>query len=46
MMTASAFRADCLAASRWVQRQRGTIIITKRGKPMAKLVPVGDEKDE
>lgn len=39
---AGQFKAKCLALLNDVQRQRSEIVITKRGKPVAKLVPVVD----
>lgn len=45
-MAAGTFKAKCLAVMDEVQSKRETVIITKHGKPVAKLVPVGDEKDE
>jgi prevent-host-death family protein len=39
-MAAGAFKAKCLAVMDEVQSRRVTIVITKRGKPVAKLVPV------
>jgi prevent-host-death family protein len=45
-MAAGTFKAKCLAVMDEVQSKRETVIITKRGKPVAKLVPVGAEKDE
>ncbi len=45
-MAAGVFKAKCLAVMDEVQSKRETVIITKRGKPVAKLVPVGAEKDE
>ncbi len=45
-MAAGVFKAKCLAVMDEVQAKRETVIITKRGKPVAKLVPVGAEKDE
>lgn len=44
-ITAGAFKANCLAILDEVQAKRETVVITKRGKPVAKLVPVGTEKD-
>ena len=38
-MAAGSFKANCLALMDEVQAKRQTIIITKRGKPVAKLVP-------
>jgi prevent-host-death family protein len=37
---AGEFKAKCLKLLDEVQRQRKQVIITKRGKPVAKLVPV------
>lgn len=39
-MTATEFRAKCLGLFDWVARTGGTIVITKRGKPMARVVPI------
>jgi prevent-host-death family protein len=36
---AGEFKAKCLALLDEVQRQRKEIVITKRGKPVAKVVP-------
>jgi prevent-host-death family protein len=36
----------CLGLLDEVQRQRKEIVITKRGKPVAKLVPVKKERTE
>ena len=45
-MGAGAFKANCLAVMDEVQSKRITVVITKRGKPVAKLVPVNEEKDD
>jgi prevent-host-death family protein len=45
-MAAGTFKVHCLAVMDEVQSKRESIIITKRGKPVAKLVPVGKEKDD
>jgi prevent-host-death family protein len=45
-MTAKSFKAKCLKVIDEVHSKHVTVIITKRGKPVAKLVPVGAEKDE
>ena len=45
-MPAGQFKAHCLAVMDEVAAQRTAIIITKRGKPVAKLVPVEKEKDD
>jgi prevent-host-death family protein len=39
-IAAGQFKAKCLGLLDEVQRQRSEIVITKRGKPVAKLVPV------
>jgi len=45
-MAAGAFKAKCLAVMDEVQSKRVTVVITKRGKPVAKLVPVEPKQDE
>jgi prevent-host-death family protein len=42
-VAAADFKANCLRLMDEVARQRRPFIITKRGKPVAKLVPVGEE---
>lgn len=39
-ITASKFKANCLAFLNEVQTKHESIVITKRGKPIAELVPV------
>lgn len=43
---AGKFKATCLALLDEVQRDGKEIIITKRGKPVARLVPVGEAHRE
>ncbi len=43
---AGAFKAKCLALIDEVHAHGGEVIITKRGKPMAKLTPLGERKSE
>ena len=43
---AGTFKARCLAIMDEVASKREAVIITKRGKPVAKLVPVEQEKDD
>jgi prevent-host-death family protein len=43
---AGAFRTNCLAILDEVKAKRETVVITKRGKPVAKLVPVDTDTDE
>ncbi|MEO6829780.1 MAG: type II toxin-antitoxin system Phd/YefM family antitoxin [Acidobacteriaceae bacterium] len=40
---ATQFKAQCLAILDTVQRTRTTVIISKRGKAVAKLVPIDTE---
>ena len=41
-ISAAAFKATCLKLMDAVEMDRTEIIITKRGKPVAKLVPIED----
>jgi prevent-host-death family protein len=43
---AGTFKARCLAIMDEVASKRESVVITKRGKPVAKLVPVEKEKDD
>jgi prevent-host-death family protein len=45
-IAAGEFKARCLSLMDDVQRTRETVVITKRGKPVAKLVPVPAAKDD
>jgi prevent-host-death family protein len=45
-MAAGSFKTNCLKVMDEVQARHETIIITKHGKPVAKLVPVNTETDE
>ena len=45
-MAAASFKANCLAVMDEVQAKRETVVITKHGKPVAKLVPLNAEVDE
>jgi prevent-host-death family protein len=45
-IAAGEFKARCLALMEDVRSTRQPIVITKRGKPVAKLVPVETEKDD
>jgi len=45
-MAAGSFKTNCLAVMDEVQAKHETVVITKHGKPVAKLVPVNTEKDE
>lgn len=43
---AGVFKAKCLAIMDEVHAKSQAVIITKRGKPVAKLVPISDEPDD
>ena len=45
-MAAGEFKVHCLAVMDEVQSKRQAVLITKRGKPVAKLVPVEKEADD
>jgi prevent-host-death family protein len=45
-MAAGEFKAQCLAIMDEVQARKVTVVITKYGKPVAKLVPADRETDE
>ncbi len=41
-IAAAKFKSQCLALMDQVERKRTEIVITKRGRPVAKLVPVDE----
>ena len=45
-MAAGSFKAHCLAVMDEVDAKRETVVITKHGKPVAKLVPVNPQEDD
>lgn len=45
-MAAGAFKVHCLKVMDDVQKKREAIVITKRGKPVVKIVPADSGKDE
>jgi antitoxin (DNA-binding transcriptional repressor) of toxin-antitoxin stability system len=45
-MTAGRFRVNCLAIIDQVQAKRETVLITRYGKPIAKLVPADGSADD
>jgi len=45
-IAAGEFKARCLTLMDEVRSTREPLIITKRGKPVAKLVPADDGKDD
>jgi len=44
-ISAGAFRTSCFAILAEMTKKRKSIVITKRGKPVAKLVPMNAETD-
>ena len=45
-MPAGEFKARCLAVMDQVQKTREPVLITKRGKPVAQLVPAPGQPDD
>ncbi len=45
-MAAGSFKVHCLAVMDEVQSKGEAVLITKRGKPVAKLVPADKETDD
>jgi prevent-host-death family protein len=45
-MAAGFFKVHCLAVMNEVRARREIVLITKRGKPVAKVVPVSEDEDE
>lgn len=45
-IAAGSFNVHCLALMDEVQAKKETVVITKRGKPVAKLVPADQEQDD
>jgi prevent-host-death family protein len=45
-MRASAFKAQCLKVMDKVQATGEPVVVTKRGKPVVKVVPAKPEKDD
>ena len=45
-IAAGSFKTHCLAVIDEVNRKHETVVITKHGKPMAKLVPITEEADD
>jgi antitoxin (DNA-binding transcriptional repressor) of toxin-antitoxin stability system len=45
-MAAGSFKVHCLAVMDEVQAKRETILITKHGKPVAKLIPADQGADD
>jgi prevent-host-death family protein len=45
-MRASVFKAQCLKVMNQVQATGEPVLVTKRGKPVVKVVPAKSEKDD
>jgi prevent-host-death family protein len=45
-MAAGSFKIHCLAVMDEVQAKREAVVITKRGKPVAKLIPADNDSDD
>lgn len=45
-IAAGNFKVHCLALMDEVQAKREAVLITKHGKPVAKLVPAGKDSDD
>jgi prevent-host-death family protein len=45
-MQASAFKTHCLTVMNEIQATGEPVIVTKRGKPVVKVVPIKPEKDD
>ncbi|MBZ5548336.1 MAG: type II toxin-antitoxin system Phd/YefM family antitoxin [Acidobacteriia bacterium] len=45
-MAAGSFKIHCLAVMDEVQAKRESVVITKRGKPVAKLIPADNDADD
>jgi len=45
-IAAGEFKARCLKLMEDVRSTREPLVVTKRGKPLVKLVPADDEKDD
>jgi prevent-host-death family protein len=45
-MRASAFKAQCLKVMNDIQATGEAVIVTKRGKPVVKVIPIKPEKDD
>ena len=45
-MTASEFKARCLSVMDDIQATGEPVVVTKRGKPVVKVVPVESKKDD
>ena len=46
VIAAGMFKAKCLSIMDSVQANREPVTITKNGKPVARLIPIEEEKDD
>jgi len=46
MIPAGVFKAKCLALLDEVQQERHEYVITKRGKPVARVIPIEEQKPQ
>ena len=44
-MSVSKFKAECLSVLEKIKKQKKRILITKRGEPIAEVIPVENEKE-
>lgn len=45
-LSVSKFKATCLAVLEEVKKKKKRVLITKRGEPIAEIVPVNGKKEE
>jgi len=45
-LSVSRFKATCLSVLEDVKRQKKRVLITKRGEPIAEIIPVNNQKEE
>lgn len=45
-LSVSKFKATCLAVLEDVRKQKKKVIVTKRGKPIAEIIPVNHQKED
>lgn len=45
-LSVSKFKATCLSVLEDVRKQKKKVIVTKRGKPIAEIIPVNYQKED
>ena len=45
-LSVSKFKATCLAVLEDVRKQKKKVVVTKRGKPIAEIMPVNYQKED